>query len=358
MPAGLLILVAFTATTLDPTYEGCIGGLVVNQSHDNQPVCGARVVLQMKSNGDFKLLDETLTDGAGRFLFCNLLVSPYVEYKTSADYEGIHYPGPRVQLTSQRNTAAATLGVRDIVHEPNPLRVRAHEIYVRSSTGVLEVTESLWVENPTDKTYVGPVTKNVEDLPITLQLSIPSDFQKVTFHQEFFGRSFAMRQGKLVTSIPWEPGKREVKFTYFMRIAHQDRLWQRTVDLPTDELRICIATTAPEQVSSNLEPRGSTRRAGYFEVHFASSKTPLLPQHVVRCQLEELPLPWTWYGKWIAALLLITVILCGSIANRRRPRGGPRRPGDAQMPGDVSASRVETLSTQKRAARKQLRRTA
>ena len=102
------------------------------------------------------MLDETTTDAAGRFLFRNLLVSQYVEYKTSAHYEGIHYPGPRIQLTSGQDTAAATLAVRDVVHEPNPLRVRDHEIYIQSSTGVLEVTESLWVENPSDRTYVGP----------------------------------------------------------------------------------------------------------------------------------------------------------------------------------------------------------
>ena len=52
----------------------------------------------------------------------------------------------------------------------------------------------------------------------------PADFQKVTFHEEFFGRAFAMRDGKLVTSIPWEPGQRVLAFTYFLWFIPAGRL--------------------------------------------------------------------------------------------------------------------------------------
>ena len=106
------------------------------------------------------LLDETTTDRGGRFLFRNLLVSQHIQYKPSAQFAGIHYPGPRVRLVDERNTAAVTLAVRDVVREPNPLLVRGHDISIRSATGVLEVTESLTVENPLRETYVGPAAAN------------------------------------------------------------------------------------------------------------------------------------------------------------------------------------------------------
>jgi hypothetical protein len=358
MPAGLLLLVACAATTFDSSYDGTIGGVVVNRSRADEPVAGTKVVLQMKSDGPFALLDETTTDAAGRFLFRNLLVSQYVEYKTSAHYEGIHYPGPRVRLTSGQDAAAATLAVRDVVHEPNPLRVRDHEISIRSATGVLEVTESLLVENPSDRTYVGPEPGNAEEQPVTLQLSIPSDFQKVTFHQEFFGRSFSVRDGKLVTTLPWEPGQRALKFTYFIHNTQQRRLWERTVDLPTDELRVRIATTAPDDVSSNLEPQGATRRAGYTEVRFTSGPNSLPAQHVVRCEMGKLPVPWTYYGKWVAALVLGALIACGSLASRRRRATAPPATGQDPVLAGSRPAHTVPQPNRKRTTRRNLRRAA
>ncbi|MHB8971065.1 MAG: carboxypeptidase-like regulatory domain-containing protein [Pirellulaceae bacterium] len=357
MLAGILACVVFTTAAFETNQDGYIGGVVVNQSQDRQPVAGSKVVLQMKSNGEFVPLDETTTDAAGRFLFRGLLVSRYVEYKTSAQYEGIHYPGPRIQLTSEQDTVAATLVVRDVVREPNPLRVRDHDIYVQSSPGVLEVTESMWVENLSDRTYVGPMPDSADEEPVTLQLSIPADFQKVTFNQEVLGRSFSIRDGTLVSSIPWEPGKREVKFTYFIRNTQQRRLWERTVDLPTDTLRVQIATATPAEVSCNLERRETTQRAGYSVVLFASDTAPLSAHHVVRLELGKLPVPWTAYGKWGAAVLLIALIVSRSLASRWGRKAAKTQPGAEQIQ-DSSSSRGETPRNGQPAARRHGRRAA
>ncbi len=274
MPAALLLFAAFVTAADGVSHDGCIGGVVINSSRGAQPVAGARVVLEMKSDEDFVLLDETTTDAAGRFLFRNLPVSQYIQYKPSAQFEGIHYPGPRVHLARERNTAAVTLTVRDVVLEPNPLHVRNHEINIRSATGMLEVTESLAVENPSQKTYVGTVSGDEGAEPVTLQLSIPADFQKVTFHDEFFGRSFAIRGGRLVTSIPWEPGQRVVKFTYYLRNTRKRKVWERTLDLPTEDLQVRIVASAPDHLTANLHRVATTRNASDWEVLFTSGSMP------------------------------------------------------------------------------------
>ena len=62
--------------------------------------------------------------------------------------------------------------------------------------------------------------------------------------------------GKLVTSIPWEPGRRELKFTYFLHNTSSTRVWERTLDLPTERLQVRVATTAPDQVTCNLDRAG------------------------------------------------------------------------------------------------------
>jgi hypothetical protein len=358
MPAGLLVIAALVVAVDGVSQDGYIGGVVVNSSRDEQPVAGAKVVLEMKSDGDFVLLDETITDAAGRFLFRNLLVSEHIQYKPSAQFEGIHYPGARILFARERNTAAVTLAVRDIVREPNPLLVKDHEIYIRSTTGMLEVTESLVIENPLPQTYVGAAPDSEEDKPVTLQLSIPTEFQKVTFHNEFFGRSFAIRDGKLVTSVPWEPGKRPLKFTYYLRNAQQQRLWERTLDLPTDALRVRVATSAPDRVTGNLDRRATTQCAGYSEVLFTSGSMQLPAQYVVRCALGALRVPWTTYGKWCATLVLLALIASGCIAHRRRRTAIARRVSDARGNAALPRPHARTSSRGKRRTNKNLRRAA
>ncbi len=358
MPAGLLVLAALVAAADGMSQDGYIGGVVVNSSRDNQPVAGAKVVLEMKSDGDFVLLDETITDAAGRFLFRNLPVSEQIQYKPSAQFAGIHYPGARIHFARERNTAAVTLAVRDVVHEPDPLVVKDHEIYIRSATGMLEVTESLVIENPLPQTYVGAAPDSEEDEPVTLQLSIPTDFQKVTFHNEFFGRSFAIRGGKLVTSIPWEPGKRPLKFTYYLRNTQQQRLWERTLDLPTDELQVRIATSAPAAVTGNLDRQATTQCAGYSEVVFTSGSRQLPARHVVRCTLGALRVPWTTYGKWCAVLVLLALIASGCIARRRRRAAVKHHAADARVNAALPHQHAQTPSRRKRRAHKNLRRAA
>ena len=154
--------------------------------------------------------------------------------------------------------------------------------------------------------------------PVTLQLSIPADFQNVTFHAELFGRSFAMRDGKLVTSIPWEPGQRVLTFTYFLRNTSEQKVWERTLDLPTDALELRVATAAPDRVKGNLARVSTTPIASDWEVLFTSDSRQLPAQYVVQCTLDALPVPWMVYGKWCAALVLVALIVYGSIARRRR----------------------------------------
>ena len=358
MPAGLLVLAALVAAADGMSQDGYIGGVVVNSSRDDQPVAGATVVLEIKADGDFVLLDQTITDAAGRFLFRDLLVSEQIQYRPSAQFEGIHYPGARIRFARERNTAAVTLAVRDVVHEPNPLLVTNHKIYIRSATGMLEVTESLVIENPLPQTYVGAAPDSVVDEPVTLQLSIPTDFQKVTFHHEFFGRSFAIRGGKLVTSIPWEPGKRTLEFTYYLRNTKQQRLWERTLDLPTDGLQVRIATSAPADVTGNLDRQTTTQCAGYSEVLFTSGSPQLPAQHVVRCTVGALSVPWMTYGKWCAALVLLALIAAGHIAHRRRRAAATHYAADARVSAALPHQPARTLNKGKRRANKNLRRAA
>ena len=69
------------------------------------------------------------------------------------------------------------------------------------------MTETMLIANRSLYTYVGAAAEAATP-PITLRLSIPSEFTKVTFDKEFFGRQFQLINGAIVTQIPWTPGQR------------------------------------------------------------------------------------------------------------------------------------------------------
>ena len=82
------------------------------------------------------------------------------------------------------------------------------------------------IENPEPRTYVGRNPEGHAD-SVTLQLGIASDFERVTFNKEFYGRQFALISGKLVTSVPWTPGRHELQFSYVVRNDGRHRVWTR-----------------------------------------------------------------------------------------------------------------------------------
>ena len=306
--------------------EGAIRGTVLNASTADAPVAKAEVVLRVHLEGQIVTVAETTADDRGCFCFEHLPVGQRYQYSPGANRDGVHYPGPRVVLTPQRPSAAIEVRVYNAVTLPSPLVARRHEITVRPEPGVLRVTESIVVDNPTLASYVGRSAQEGAE-PVTLQLAIPADFDRVTFQQEFFGRRFSVVEGKLVTGIPWPPGSREVAFTYSLPIVRQYRLWQRPLDLPCADVRVCLVGSASGEVSCNL-PAGAGQPGG--DLLFDCGGKPLPAGHVVRLELGRLPVRLMAYGPWVALTALIGLIGGTGLAAWQRPRS--RGPVSARGP--------------------------
>lgn len=313
----LLLVICWVAAGQTGGNDGRISGIVVNVSDARTPAGGAEVVLRIRLQGEFVPVAQTTADAQGRFLFKDLLVGSGYEYLPGANRQEVHYPGPRIRLTPQRPSAEVELVVHDAVTHPSPLVIRRHEIVVRPESGVLHVSESILVENPSSKSYVGRPTGDGAE-PVTLELAVPSDFERLTFHKEFFGRRFSMVGGKLVTTIPWTPGQRELKFDYVLRNARKHRVWQRPLDLPCSSLSIAVQTNRPDQVRCNLPPGPVEHNAELSMVRFASAERTLPAGHVIRLELGELPVPWTVYGRWLALGVLAVLIAGASVVTFRR----------------------------------------
>lgn len=314
----LILALCFALPGAEPEEKGVILGTVVNASATEAPLADAEVVLRVRHNGELVPLRETKTDGRGRFIFAGLPVGETVEYVAGANRHGVHYPGNHFLLTPSKPRAEVRLTVRDSVTAPSPLVLRRMEIAVRAEPGSVVVTETLLVDNPSPNCYVGePLREGGE--PVTLQLAVPSDFQRATFQQEFFGRRFAMGAGKMETGVPWPPGQREVKLTYVLPNEKQHRIWERPLDLPCDQVRLAVQGTDPNEVSCSLEAStGANRSEMVFE-----SQGRLPAGHVLRLELGRLPVPWIVYARWATVVLLLGLVAGASLVVFKRRRSRP-----------------------------------
>jgi hypothetical protein len=353
MLIDLLILASVCGLGASPEAQGTIRGTVVNASAGRTPVAQATVVLRAELGGDLVPLEETTTDARGRFVFRGLATGSRV-YLAGANRAGVHYPGPRVQLTPQHPATEVEIPVFDAVGEPSPLVIRSQEITVRPQPGALRVTESLTIENPSATCYVGkPAQEGAE--PVTLAMAIPPDFERATFHKEFFGRRFSVLGGKLVTGIPWPPGQQKVELTYVVPNGRRRGLWERSVDLPCSRLRLCVETDKTGEVACNL-PRTSLDPGR--QIVFESSAETLPPGYAIRLELGRVPLPAVVYGRWLAVAALAGLVGWACLVVRRhRARRSRASPQAALASPQAPAGRVSAKAG-KRAARRRHKRAA
>ncbi len=294
--------------------SGEIHGVVLNSSQNGAPAAAVDVVLRVAIDGQLVPVEQTTTDARGRFEFADLPVGYEQTYLPGANRDGVHYPGSRVRLTALQPRADVTLNILDTVAEPNPLVVRRHEIDIRSETGVLRVSESMLIDNPGAATYVG-AAKHEGMMPVTLQLHLPPDFERVTFEKEFFGRRFNLIDDRLVTDIPWQPGERWLKFTYTLRNEQAYRQWKRPLDLPSDQVQVSIDGIDPAHVACNL-PAVTARSSG--GPRYESVGEALPPGFEISVDVGDLPVSWVAYGRWLALSLLVVLIAGSSFFVIRR----------------------------------------
>jgi hypothetical protein len=317
LPNLLILLSAAMAQTGDELPPpGSIAGIVINSSQEDRPVGDAQVVLRVHLDGQFVIAAETVTDAQGRFVFDNVPADPDYVYLPGANWQAVHYPAKRIRLDSRSPNVTTRIEVRDTIASLNPLVVRDHRIVIEPDDGALQVTESLLIDNPTSATYVGE-PRGESNRAATLTLSIPSDFTRATFHDEFFGRRFVIIDKALVTDIPWEPGTRHLKFTYLLPNSGNRRIWERPLDRHTSNVLVTVRRALAKEVSCNIAPVSTNQENA---VAFAANQLP--EGHVLRVELGRLPVSFAAFAPWIA-LVVATGMAGATVLYIRR---NPQRP--------------------------------
>jgi hypothetical protein len=272
----------------------------------------------MYQDGTFIPFADVTSDEAGRFAFDRLPTDRRVLFRVGATHDEVFHPGARVKF-DLRADHQVQLRVYDSIASPSPLIALRHNITIRTEPKLLHIEETILVSNPSSFCYVGEGTR-----PVTLRLHIPSNFERVTFDKEFYGRRFELIDGSLVTTIPWPPGERELQFNYVVPIDHRRQVWQRPLDLACSGVFVTVADTNLQGLTCNLDATAS--QPG--EATFAHDGAPLSAGHLVSVSFGHLPVPWSAHARWIALSILVTLIgmvvtmLIKStrLANLKRPR--------------------------------------
>lgn len=294
--------------------DGVIDGVVVNATQGRPMSSGTDVALRARVDGEFVVVATTTTQPDGSFRFQGLPLDDQTLYLPGANLEDVHFPGPRIRLCTDRPHVTVTLDVFDSVSNSNPLVIENHEIVIHGEPGSLKVRETMRINNPSLQCYVGR-PRHTGGGPVTLQLGIPEDFERITFDKEAFGRQFKLINDQLVTGIPWPPGKRELGFSYVIANEKGNRTWQRHVDLPCLRLVIKIRTNTPEHIACNL-PATAADQDG--EARFESGAEPLPVGHMLRLELDHLPRSMMTHARRVASLLLIALVAGVSVVSVRQ----------------------------------------
>ena len=281
-----------------PESAGTIHGTVVNGTRGNQPLEGAQVVLRAGEGGELVPVAETRTDRNGNFSFEQVPLEPTVVYLPGANHDDMHYPGRRVRLNQNERIAHVKIVAFDATETPCPLVATRHDIEVTVDEQVLAVTEELWISNPTRTTYVGRSMGHGP--PVTFWLSIPQNFDRVTFDKEFFGRRFFVVDHRPVTEMPWLPGKQQLRYTYRIPLVESEGQFLRTLDVPSHDVRILVHGVDKQHVSCNLPRLNATDGS----LVFAAGSEQLASDFKIDLQITAIPFDWMQYARWGAVVVL------------------------------------------------------
>lgn len=308
------LLICCLALGDDGAYPGTIEGVVLDGSHADVPLAGAEVVLLAGQGRDLLPVSKATADEQGRFVFSDLPVDRHLTYLCGANRGGVHYPGPRVNLTPAKTAVRIELKAYAAIEHPSPLTVESHKIDIQMLTGALEVIETMRLANNSGFAYVGDSTSG--ESPETFHLSIPKGFERVTFAKEFHGRRFNIKDGKVVTDIPWPPGERTLEFRYRLPIE-EDAAFTRKLDLPTSQVFLRVSGENCSAVSANLVTKLQTE----LEATFVSDGN-LPAGQIVQLQLTRRPVPWNTYGRWGSVGVLVALAIGTLVTTHRRRRSG------------------------------------
>lgn len=273
-------------------------------------VLGSRVVkhvaLKMDDRGVVMLGDVPLGDG----------FRPVARIK----YSGVTYQeiGPVMDASSPSARMAVT--VYDTTDEQPPWRVSMRHVMATPSANGFDVAETLVVENPSDRTWLGKEAGRDQKRAV-VEIEIPERAQAVQLDSGFHGWCCTQLAGKRMTvQMPLMPGQTTFRYSYRLPVVAGGASLSVGSAAPIDHAVFFVpddvgVTAAGGLAKGDAQDMGPVKMRMYTAASVAPWSTVGLEIHTLAARAGE---DWTWIAGGGAAVL---VLAAGSAAWWRRGRG-------------------------------------
>ncbi|WP_376794374.1 carboxypeptidase-like regulatory domain-containing protein [Thermogemmatispora sp.] len=329
---------------------GTIRGHLVNGTHNNAPVAGQSVTLQMAQDGSARDLTTVKTDSQGAFLFSGLATASTVKYAVYTRYQGAQYvsdlldlskqPGQEIELRVYDATSSsadlAVVQATILVHEPD------------ASKGTFTVSEIYFFQNVGKTTYVGSLNAS-QGRPNALLFSLPQGARNVALAQGFNGVEAVQVAGGFASDAAVPPG--ETQFSFSFEVPYQSTSYDFAYTFFYPTVQLSVLTPPALQATSGALPSKGLMTAnnhpylllqnqnfrGGDQVHIKLQGLPLSADQNESRGLLLVP-TWVWLVGGVLVMLAIIVLssLFYHLFQRWREKKGrdrqhaPKRPAAAR----------------------------
>ncbi len=282
----LFFLFPFSTAHADST--GTITGQLLNGTHDNAPMAGQSVTLQMAQGGKSKDLANVTTDAHGTFMFPNLAIDKTIGYAVYIRYQGAQYYSDLINLANksqqqvnltvyEATTSTANIAVVQatiLVHKPDPQK------------GIINVSEFYICKNlDTTHSYVGSLDAS-NGKPNALRFSLPHSARNVSLSTGFEGyKAIAVDRG-FASDVALLPGVSQFAFAFEIPYSTSDYDFGYMPSLPTVQLSFMVPTDI--HASSDVLKSQGVKTADQHP-YFLFQGSQLLPGNEIHAELQGLP---------------------------------------------------------------------
>lgn len=259
-------------------------------------------LLGMSQDGEFAAR-TTRTDEAGSFLFQDVQVPAL--YLVRAEYDGVHFSGPRVTFHpgEEEETKAIEIEVYPRSEDAAGVSlVTARWLLERLEAGSYRVHQAALIRNPGDRAVVLP-----DDAPPALRIPLLPGHGEVRTEMGPLPPGFELGESEVELRGPFYPGDGEIELSYELDTGSRDLKTELHIPEVLERLDIYVRDVGIRVDAGPLHPARAVRDGHDFYQHYAGFELEAgtrIPLHI-----RSLPEPGP-QAAW--PRFLITVLLAGS----------------------------------------------
>jgi len=211
LPAGHPDISAFLTTGPSVAGAGTLAIHVVQGSSGGSAVAGDKIGVEFYAAGQVIRRAQGVVDDGGNLVLKGLPLVPPCQPLVKVTHVGLEYGTPGPDMDMDHPSASMSVSVYDRTEETPAWNVQMRHVIVRHLGDTLQVTDMLYLTNPSDKTWTGAVKDGKH---VTLDLPLPTGVRDVQISANLRDEGTEFLGGHVVSAIPLTPGKTEMQVAY------------------------------------------------------------------------------------------------------------------------------------------------